>query len=68
MSEITEKIRGEFLNRCESYKEKTGYDFWEEHIQYVVKNAVELAKKYGEKYVNTRRYRICTEKVRTRLQ
>lgn len=46
MSEITEKIREELLKRCNTYKEKTGYDFWEEHIQYVVKNAIELAQKY----------------------
>lgn len=47
MSEITEKIKEELLNRCRTYQEKTGYDFWEEHIQYVVKNAVQLAKEQG---------------------
>ena len=47
MSEITEKIKEELLSRCRTYQEKTGYDFWEEHIQYVVKNAVELAKEQG---------------------
>lgn len=46
MSEITQKVKEEVLKRCKAYQEKTGYDFWEEHIQYVVKNAVELAKKY----------------------
>lgn len=46
MSEVTEKIKQELLKRCEKLKEKNGYDFWNEHIKYVVKNAVELAKKY----------------------
>lgn len=47
MSEVTEKIREELLKRCNIYKEKYGYDFWNDHIKYVVKNSVELAKKYG---------------------
>ena len=47
MSEITEKIREELIKRCNTFNEKYGYDFWNEHIKYVVKNAVELAKKYG---------------------
>lgn len=47
MSEIIEKVREELLKRCNTYKEKYGYDFWNDHVKYVVKNAVELAKKYG---------------------
>lgn len=47
MSDITEKIKEELLRRCEVSKEKTGYDFWNEHIKYVVENAIELAKKYN---------------------
>ena len=47
MSEITEKIREKLIKRCNTFNEKYGYDFWNEHIKYVVKNAVELAKKYG---------------------
>lgn len=47
MSEITEKIKQELLVRCEKSKEKDGYDFWNEHIKYVVENAVKLANKYG---------------------
>lgn len=46
MSEITEKIKEELIKRCKIYNEKYDYDFWNEHIKYVVKNAVELAKKY----------------------
>lgn len=46
MSEITEKIKEELLKRCEKSKEKDGYDFWNEHIKYVVENAVKLAKQY----------------------
>ena len=47
MSEVTEKIKEELLKRCNIYKEKYGYDFWNDHIKYVVKNSVELAKKYN---------------------
>lgn len=46
MSDVTKKIKEELLIRCEKSKEKDGYDFWNEHIKYVVENAVELAKKY----------------------
>ena len=46
MSEIVEKIKEELIKRCNIYNEKYNYDFWNDHIKYVVKNAVELAKKY----------------------
>ena len=46
MSDITEKIKKELLIRCEKSKGKDGYDFWNEHIKYVVENAVRLAKEY----------------------
>ncbi len=32
MSEIVESIKAELLKRCEAYKEKRGYDFWNDHI------------------------------------
>ena len=47
MSEVVDSIKAELLKRCENYKEKYGYDFWNDHIKYVVKNSIELAKKYG---------------------
>ena len=47
MDNIVEKVKEELLKRCQIYKEKNGYDFWGDYIQYVVKNAVYLAKKYG---------------------
>lgn len=47
MSEIVENIREELIKRCNTYNEKYNYDFWNDHIKYVVKNAVELAEKYG---------------------
>lgn len=46
MSEIVENIKEELIKRCNIYKEKHNYDFWNDHIKYVVKNAVELAEKY----------------------
>lgn len=46
MSKIIENIKGELLKRCKTYHEKYSYDFWNDHIKYVVKNSVELAKKY----------------------
>ena len=36
MSVTTEKIKQELLLRCEQFREKSGYDFWNEHIKYVV--------------------------------
>lgn len=47
LSDVTEKIKQEVLRRCEKSKQKDGYDFWNEHIKYVVDNAVKLAKDYG---------------------
>ena len=47
MSEVVESIREELIRRCKTYNQKYNYDIWNEHIKYVVKNAVELAEKYG---------------------
>lgn len=46
MSEIVKSIKEELIKRCNIYNEKYNYDFWNDHIKYVVKNAIELAKKY----------------------
>lgn len=46
MSGIVENIKEELLKRCDAYNEKYGYDFWNDHIKYVVKNSIELARKY----------------------
>lgn len=35
------------ITRCNLYNERHNYDFWNEHIKYVVKNAIELAKRYN---------------------
>lgn len=45
--EIAELVKKELLERVNAVKEEEGYDFWEEHIKFVVNNAVDLAKKYG---------------------
>lgn len=45
--DITELIKQELLKRTENSKDKDGYDFWEDHIKYVVDNALYLAKEYG---------------------
>ena len=37
MSQITEKIKEELIKRCNSYEAKTGYNYYEYHIKYVVK-------------------------------
>lgn len=47
MTNIVEEIKKELLSRTSKSKEKDGFDFWEDHIKYVVANAVELAKKYN---------------------
>lgn len=44
---ITDQIKDELLRRTSQSKDKDGYDFWEDHIKYVVDNAVYLAKEYG---------------------
>ena len=44
---ITELIKEELLKRVEENKQAMGYNSWEEHIKYVVKNANELAIKYN---------------------
>lgn len=44
---ITEQIKEELLKRTNSVKEEDKYDFWEDHIKYVVKNALELADVYN---------------------
>ena len=46
MSEVTEKIKQELLKRCEISRKKDGYDFWNEHIKWVVENAIKLGKEY----------------------
>ncbi len=43
---IVDSIKEELIKRCNIYNEKYHYDFWNDHIKYVVKNAVELAKEY----------------------
>ena len=47
MNSVVDKIKQELLNVVEEYKKNNGYDFWNDHIKYVVKNAVMLAKKYN---------------------
>lgn len=47
MNEIVENIKEKLIKRCNTYNEKYNYDFWNDHIKYVVKNAVELAKEYN---------------------
>lgn len=46
MSGVVESIKEKLLKRCDAYNEKYGYDFWNDHIKYVVKNTVKLARKY----------------------
>lgn len=47
MSEITEKIRKEVIERCEKSRNNGDFDIWNEHIRYVVENSIDLAKQYG---------------------
>ena len=47
MSKITDKIKKELLFRCKKFKEKNGYDFWNDHIKFVVENAKKLAEDYS---------------------
>ena len=47
MNNVLEKVTEEVKKRCEVYNEKYGFDFWNEHIKFVVRNSVELAKSYN---------------------
>lgn len=42
--DIINQIQEELIKRCKSYEEKTGYNYWEDHIKHVVRNAIELVK------------------------
>lgn len=44
---ITEQIKEELLIRTTRTKEEDNYDFWNDHIKYVVKNALTLADLYN---------------------
>lgn len=44
---ITELIRNELIEITKNAKDSDGYDFYEDHIKYVVKSAIYLAKEYG---------------------
>jgi len=47
MSKIVDQIKKELLEVVNQYKITDNYDFWNEHIKYVVDNAIILAKKCG---------------------
>ena len=47
MSNIVDSIRENIIRQSKIYEEKNGYNYYENHIKYVVKNALELAEKYG---------------------
>ena len=48
MTGLTEEIRQYVIDRSEAYKRDSEdhYDFWNEHIRYVYKEAMMLARKY----------------------
>ena len=47
--DIIEEVKKYVLERIEEYKDNSEdhYDFWNEHIKYVYKESIELAKKYN---------------------
>ena len=49
MTGLIEEVRKYVVERSEAYRETSEdhYDFWNEHIRYVYKEALGLAKKYG---------------------
>ena len=53
MDNLIEKIKEYVMEECRKYKEASEdhYDFWNEHIRYVYKEAVDLAKKNGHKVI-----------------
>lgn len=47
MENITKLIREYVIEKSDLYNKKNNYDFWNEHIKFVVKSAIDLAKKYN---------------------
>lgn len=44
---MIEKIKEDFIDISNKYYDKTGYDYWNNHVKYVVDIASSLALKYG---------------------
>ena len=44
---IIEQVRRELLKRNDEFKKINNYDFWENHIKFVVDEALELAQEFG---------------------
>lgn len=44
---MIENVRDYFIKISENYFHKEGYDYWNNHIKYVVQIATSLAEKYG---------------------
>lgn len=44
---MLENIRNEFIQISKKYEDKTSYNYWEEHVKYVVDFALELADRVG---------------------
>ena len=47
MNNIVDSMKKELMITVEKHKYLKDYDFWNEHIKYVVENAIMLAKKYS---------------------
>ena len=43
---LIENIKNELIKMCEENYKRTGYNYWDNHIKYVVKIANDLAEKY----------------------
>ena len=44
---MIEKVREEFIKINKEYENKTGYNYWEEHVKYVVDFSLKLAEQVG---------------------
>lgn len=44
---MIENIRNEFIQISKNYEEKNSYNYWDEHVKYVVEIALDLAEKIG---------------------
>jgi len=44
---MIEKVREEFIKISKEYEEKNSYNYWEEHVKYVVDFSLKLAEKVG---------------------
>ena len=47
---MIENVRDEFIKISKEYENKTGYNYWEEHVKHVVEYSLKLADQVGANF------------------